>query len=178
MNKDIENILKDVDAIKESNDKYEIDFLKYRIKIACQALKGMDVEYDQGPWTVWQDKDAVGLGSNEFNHDVSLRISGDFYNTDSKLTYARKLADQLNQTIGKIDEVKLPAGLSPIPYLAYDKEEPAYSKEKVDSITEMYTRNRNVTWHLLHSNSSGIGTSVDLIFSDGKKYDVTNYDIW
>ena len=48
---------------------------------------------DKGPWRVI-NKNAII--SDDFTHDVILRITGDFANSDEKLKYAKWLVNRLN----------------------------------------------------------------------------------
>lgn len=59
---------------------------------------------DRGPWhaVVWDDKDkmnTVYVASEDFKHDVFLRVYGDFKNLREKMRYAREVADALNAQI-------------------------------------------------------------------------------
>lgn len=55
---------------------------------------------DLGPWTVstWTStgKPEVVLVSDDFKHDVALKISGDFVDLDQKIEYASALAAHMN----------------------------------------------------------------------------------
>jgi hypothetical protein len=52
---------------------------------------------DKGPWKVIHDThDAPLVGSDDFTHDVWLRISGDFGDAE-KLQYAEWLCEVLNR---------------------------------------------------------------------------------
>lgn len=53
---------------------------------------------ETGPWEVHAsklDRD-VYLFSDDFTHDVSLKISGDFETREQKIEYAHELARRLN----------------------------------------------------------------------------------
>jgi hypothetical protein len=56
---------------------------------------------DKGPWTVSAGKCADGyekvfICSDDFTHDVSLRVLGDFRSLSEKKKYAQAIADVLN----------------------------------------------------------------------------------
>jgi hypothetical protein len=53
-------------------------------------------EHDQGPWRVSADGKAIS--SDDFTHDVILRISGDFYDDAQRKRYSENLAVKLNAT--------------------------------------------------------------------------------
>lgn len=52
---------------------------------------------DRGPWkvTAWPDGRVV-LQSEDFKHDVSLVVNGDFDSREAKVTYAEALAAWMN----------------------------------------------------------------------------------
>jgi hypothetical protein len=53
-------------------------------------------ERDHGPWVAHKTKDTrVVLQSDDFHHDVALEVTGDFVDTESKLRYAKWLAQRL-----------------------------------------------------------------------------------
>ncbi|MFA6509987.1 MAG: hypothetical protein WCV62_05980 [Candidatus Peribacteraceae bacterium] len=52
---------------------------------------------DKGPWKVRRsDKYGALVTSDDFTHDVTLTISGDFRNRAEKIKYAEWLAKRLN----------------------------------------------------------------------------------
>lgn len=61
---------------------------------------------DKGHWSVVVGSNRpfghltaqIYLQSDDFTHDVMLKIDGDFTNSDEKMEYARYLADRLNGT--------------------------------------------------------------------------------
>ena len=56
-----------------------------------------DELHDTGPWIVcWNGKEIV---SNDFTHDVILRVSGDFYSDEQRKAYSDYLAAKLNALI-------------------------------------------------------------------------------
>lgn len=53
---------------------------------------------DAGPWRARLDaQGALLLESDDFNHDVLMRVSGDFAGPDSRLAYGQFLADVLTR---------------------------------------------------------------------------------
>jgi hypothetical protein len=52
---------------------------------------------EDGPWTVAQEGRA--LYSDDFHHDVTLKIMGDFANDEDRTAYAKHLAAILNMAI-------------------------------------------------------------------------------
>jgi hypothetical protein len=72
---------------------------------ACELEKEecFQVRADQGPWSVdvWEHdgKKFVVLQSNDFHHDVALKISGDFGAIEKEIQYANLLCEQLNSSI-------------------------------------------------------------------------------
>lgn len=92
--KQIDDIMKDVQALQEMRNP-DIRFnLMTRIRVACEALVGLDVKPDTGPWEV--SEDGRMLFSDDFDHDVHLTVSGDFYDNSSRAAYSRALAVRLN----------------------------------------------------------------------------------
>lgn len=53
--------------------------------------------WDSGPWEVSNHKDDVRLNSDDFTHDASLVVYGDFRNTREKIQYAKYIMGILNQ---------------------------------------------------------------------------------
>lgn len=52
---------------------------------------------DKGPWTVSMSGDDVGIYSEDFHHDVALRVTGDFGYSSIKYQYALRIAASLNR---------------------------------------------------------------------------------
>ena len=50
--------------------------------------------HDKGPWTVSDDGRAIE--SDDFTHDVILRVAGDFFSDEQRKAYAENLAAKLN----------------------------------------------------------------------------------
>jgi len=50
--------------------------------------------HDNGPWTA--NKDGRRINSDDFTHDVSLIVTGDFYDDAQRKAYADNLAAKLN----------------------------------------------------------------------------------
>lgn len=61
----------------------------------------MGLEFkDKGPWEVAESKGRVRLYSDDFTHDVSLEVNGDFSTIEGKIKYAQALAEVLNKQNG------------------------------------------------------------------------------
>lgn len=54
---------------------------------------------DKGPWEVVESKGRVSLYSDDFTHDISLEVNGDFSTIEGKIKYAQALAELLNEYI-------------------------------------------------------------------------------
>ncbi len=74
---------------------------------ACQAAKVIDEacepgygEHDAGPWSA--SADGRTISSDDFTHDVLLRVSGDFANDAQRKRYADNLVAKLNTPNGRI----------------------------------------------------------------------------
>ena len=54
---------------------------------------------DKGPWSIFtaQDGTLVGVISDDFEHDVVLRVDGDFEDAAQKTAYCEWLAAKLNE---------------------------------------------------------------------------------
>jgi hypothetical protein len=102
--KEIDDIMKDVEILV---DVHRNPNLRYgtlnRIRAGCEALVGTQVEVDTGPWQV--SADGRHISSDNFDHDVMLKVGGDFYDDASRLAYSLKLAERLNGS------ARLPQGL-------------------------------------------------------------------
>ena len=56
-------------------------------------------DFDKGPWRVIHEAGGgIVVGSDDFTHDVWLRISGDFVDADQKTEYAESLVVVLNDS--------------------------------------------------------------------------------
>lgn len=55
--------------------------------------------HDTGPWSV--SEDGREIQSDDFTHDVILRVTGDFYDDAQRNAYAKNLAAKLNARLGK-----------------------------------------------------------------------------
>lgn len=56
---------------------------------------------DAGPWSVQDEGASVVLYSEDFTHDVSLVIQGDFRDKAQRIEYAQWLASVLNEYAGE-----------------------------------------------------------------------------
>lgn len=55
---------------------------------------------DRGPWRVMVDEKGIpSIASDDFTHDVVLRITGDFEDNIMRKAYAQDLCDSLNSTL-------------------------------------------------------------------------------
>jgi hypothetical protein len=56
---------------------------------------------DKGPWELFfgkpPERKLLGVMSNDFHHDVVLRVDGDFENDEDKERYCNWLLTRLNQ---------------------------------------------------------------------------------
>ena len=69
-------------------------------QLRIQRLNDMSVNKamgfsDKGPWTT--NLDGKYIQSDDFTHDVILRIGGDFESDEQRRAYAQGLADILNK---------------------------------------------------------------------------------
>ena len=55
--------------------------------------------YDNGKWEVCVDGYAVWLDSDDFTHDASLQVAGDFVDLPQKFAYAEEIAKRLNNSL-------------------------------------------------------------------------------
>lgn len=53
-----------------------------------------DELHDKGPWVV--SNDGREIASDDFTHDVILRVTGDFWSDEQRKAYAENLAAKLN----------------------------------------------------------------------------------
>lgn len=88
VNSQIDDIMRDVDAL-DGMDEGAARGLKARIRCAIEALPGQACSPDPGPWKVSKEGDIIW--SDCFDHDVALRVSGDFYNGPARVAYSRAL---------------------------------------------------------------------------------------
>jgi hypothetical protein len=88
---DLENLEK---HIRDGADPHTIRFLKERIQGTAEALKGMDRKQDDGPWIA--SLDGRSIQSDDFDHDVMLKVTGDFWNDEDRAAYSRRLCALLN----------------------------------------------------------------------------------
>lgn len=51
---------------------------------------------ERGPFRVGKDDKGFYIASDDFNHDVWLRFTGDFYDDEQKQAYAEEIAKRLN----------------------------------------------------------------------------------
>lgn len=63
-----------------------------------------DELHDAGPWTV--SETGCSIQSDDFTHDVILRVTGDFYDDVQRKAYSDNLAAKLNA--GLVQVVKEP----------------------------------------------------------------------
>lgn len=64
-----------------------------------EILEMMEPKQDLGPWSaeIWNGLERkVVLQSDDFAHDVTLVITGDFWDEPARLKYAQMIADDLN----------------------------------------------------------------------------------
>lgn len=108
----VQDILADIRNLN-GREEWEQKGLMTRIECAIRALPGQELKPDLGPWTV--SPDGRLISSDNFEHDVQLKLTGDFYGNEARLAYAYKLIDRLNGAEA------LPKGLpeEPPPSLLY-----------------------------------------------------------
>lgn len=51
---------------------------------------------DKGPWKIFLNQDDIIIESDDFTHDVQMKITGDFATPTQHLKYAEWIADILN----------------------------------------------------------------------------------
>ncbi|GBG14350.1 uncharacterized protein NMK_1949 [Novimethylophilus kurashikiensis] len=71
----------------------ELNHLRERVS-ALEAALGRPFIVERGPWSV--DASGSHLESNDFTHDVRLRIIGDFSDEAQRRVYAEEIARRLN----------------------------------------------------------------------------------
>ena len=64
--------------------------------MSVNKVTGFD---DKGPWEP-TDKTGKAIQSDDFTHDVMLRICGDFASDEQRYAYAQGLAEVLNKHSG------------------------------------------------------------------------------
>lgn len=91
----VKNVMQDIDFLlhHHHNPGFK-QVLLNRIESACEALKATALDPDVGPWEVSQD--GRTLSSDDFDHDVTLHVKGDFYDDAARRAYSLRLAQQLN----------------------------------------------------------------------------------
>ena len=104
----IKDILNDVIRAIKAEEGWERRSYIQRIEMACHALVGQECVPDQGPWEA--SEDGRTISSDDFEHDVLLRVQGDFYSDEARAAYAKRLASQLNSTAGGLPK-EPPPGL-------------------------------------------------------------------
>jgi hypothetical protein len=67
--------------------------------MTAPELKVYTPEHDQGPWE--SSADGKTISSNDFTHDVILRVSGDFYDDAQRKRYSDNLAVKLTAPAGE-----------------------------------------------------------------------------
>lgn len=82
------NISQETLALLIDEHKYEINKLR--------ETRGRLVVKEYGPWQVVNYNGKIALQSEDFTHDVTLYIAGDFYDTEQRLAYATNLCNKLN----------------------------------------------------------------------------------
>lgn len=60
--------------------------------------------HDKGPWTA--SPDGRTIQSEDFTHDVTLRVSGDFADDTQRQQYSERLAEKLNASVEGSDSVQ------------------------------------------------------------------------
>ena len=111
MKAEIAALLADVRAYGETTQDWERRSLLGRIEIAATALLGQERVPDQGPWQA--NANGSIISSDCFDHDVQLRVSGDFYGDSDRVAYTNALTNLLNGSRPLTDGLpkEPPAGL-------------------------------------------------------------------
>lgn len=97
MTKLIKALMRDVDNISAEQlmDRAgRASLLRNRIEATANALVGTARSPDTGPWNV--SEDGRTISSDDFTHDVVLRVDGDFYCDEDRRAYSVRLAQRLN----------------------------------------------------------------------------------
>lgn len=71
----------------------EIQTLRARVAV-LEAERGRPVVIERGPWSA--SDDGRTISSDDFTHDVVLRVSGDFGDDATRKAYSDELARRLN----------------------------------------------------------------------------------
>ena len=74
----------------------EIASLREQLSEAKRQL-GRPLVIERGPWYV--SEDGCGLSSDDFHHDASLMVEGDFANDEDRKRYADEIARRLNTNL-------------------------------------------------------------------------------
>ena len=90
----INDLMSDVKRLATCDQAHE-RFIHQRIQLAAEALVGRERAVDTGPWTV--SADGRYLESDNFKHDVRLKVDGDFYGDGDRIAYATAIANALNK---------------------------------------------------------------------------------
>jgi hypothetical protein len=90
---EIDDIIRDIEALEWAEPHVRQQRLT-RIRLACEALPGTAVQPDKGPWTA--STDGRHISSDNFDHDVMLKVSGDFYSDQARAAYSNAICNQLN----------------------------------------------------------------------------------
>ena len=106
----INDIMRDVRSLRDLSDG-EAKSLLSRIQCAIEALPGQERKPDAGPWKA--SKDGNIIWSDDFQHDVALRVSGDFYSGADRVAYSQALTNTLNGAVPPVAGLpkQPPAGL-------------------------------------------------------------------
>ena len=65
--------------------------------VGCNIKEEDQEPREKGPWAVKETGTKIVVESEDFHHDVTLTIQGDFESDPQKLVYARMIARRLNQ---------------------------------------------------------------------------------
>jgi hypothetical protein len=104
--KEIDDIIGDVEAM-EWAEPHVRQQLMGRIRLACEALTGITVQPDKGPWV--SSPDGRLISSDNFDHDAQMKVTGDFYDDKARRAYSNAICNQLNNV------KQLPNGLPEAP---------------------------------------------------------------
>jgi hypothetical protein len=74
----------------------ELVALQERVVELEKAL-GRPFVVERGPWVV--QNDGYSIASEDFTHDVILKVSGDFYDDAQRFAYSSELCRRLNAAI-------------------------------------------------------------------------------
>ncbi len=79
----------------------EINTLKERVA-ALESQLGRPFVVERGPWRV--SVDGYSIESDDFTHDVTLKVVGDFIDCKQRYVYASEIARHLNNYINESKE--------------------------------------------------------------------------